>query len=109
MTWSTFKPPESGSNFRPAFFFLSRKQKKALSAVYAYCRRVDDMVDIPGNDDPADSIKSWREEITRLYQGKPACAISRNLLPAVSEYGLQAQDFLLIKGAKISIAISRMP
>lgn len=102
------KPPEAGSNFRPAFFFLSRKQKKALSAVYAYCRRVDDIVDIPGNNDPADSINFWREEIGRLYQGKPACAISKNLLPAVSEYGLQKQDFLLIlDGVEKDITVSR--
>lgn len=107
MLKSVFKPPEAGSNFRPAFFFLSRKQKRALSAVYAYCRCVDDIVDIPGNDDPADSIKSWREEIGRLYQGKPTCAISKDLLPAVSEYGLQAQDFLLIlEGVEKDIAVS---
>ena len=107
MLKSVFKPPEAGSNFRPAFFFLSKKQKRALSAVYAYCRCVDDIVDVPGNNDPADSIKSWREEIGRLYQGKPTCEISKNLLPAVSEYGLQAQDFLLIlEGVEKDITVS---
>ncbi|MFH1619656.1 MAG: squalene/phytoene synthase family protein [bacterium] len=94
----TAKPPESGSNFRPAFFFLSKNRRAALSAVYAYCRAVDDIVDIPGGSPPEDGLDFWRQELERLFAGNPTCPVSEKLLPAVKEYGLEKEDFLLILG-----------
>lgn len=102
------RAPESGSSFRPAFFFLSGEQRRALSAVYAYCRHVDDIVDVPGNRDPSGLINFWKEEIGRLYEGSPTCGISRNLLPAVREYSLEKEAFLLIlEGVGMDLSVSK--
>lgn len=55
----------SRSNFAPAFRFLDREQKRAMMAVYAFCRVVDDCVDgnMPANEKIA-RLSSWRENLT---------------------------------------------
>ena len=39
------KTNKSGSSFLPAFYFLGKEKKMALTALYAFCREVDDIVD----------------------------------------------------------------
>src|SRR5690349_1512375 len=58
---------QSGSNFYFSFFSLPKEQREAITAVYAFCREVDDAVDRPGLQDPAQEIARWREEIARTY------------------------------------------
>ncbi len=104
----TSKKPEAGSNFYPAFFFLSGSQRKALSAVYAYCRHVDDIVDVPSRRSTEDSIAFWRKELGLLYKGNPTCDISKRLLPAVAKYGLEQEAFLLIlEGVEKDLSVFR--
>jgi len=94
------RPPESGSNFRLGFLFLPRRKREALSAVYAFCRHVDDIVDsgeLPA-EEAARRLSVWREDIERLYAGgsqePPAHPLARNLKPFVEEFRLPKEGFL---------------
>ena len=68
----TSAPPaaEKKSNFFLGFLLLPKPKREALSAVYAYCRLIDDIVDegLP-KDEARRQLGVWREEIERLYQG----------------------------------------
>jgi len=102
------KRPEAGSSFRPAFFFLPKTKYRALSAVYAFCRAVDDAVDEPGPVPPREAMTQWRERLDRLYAGAPDCDITRALAAPIAEFGLKKEHFLLvIEGMEMDIATTR--
>ena len=62
---------KSRSNFFYAFLVLPRAQREAIYACYAFCRIVDDAVDL-GQDRAAQraELARWREEIARVYEGR---------------------------------------
>lgn len=67
----------SDSNFKFAFLFLKPEQQRALRTVYAYCRRVDDIVDEleagggpAGKAAAATALQHWRQRIASLYEGR---------------------------------------
>jgi phytoene synthase len=73
------------SNFGAAFFFLDKKQKAALGAVYAFCRTADDTVDGCLPDAPA-RLAALRADIENIFAGRAGNAPA--LAAAVREYGL---------------------
>lgn len=88
---------QSGSSFTFSFLFLPPERREAMTALYAFCREVDDVVDEPG--DPAlahTRLAWWREEIGRLYHATPQHPVTRALAPAVARYGLAEEHFLEI-------------
>lgn len=93
----------SGTSFYGAMRVLPREKRDAMYAIYAYCREVDDVADDPAP--PADKIRrlqEWREEVDRLYAGRPTYTTTRALLGPVRRYGLEKKDFLaLIEGMEI--------
>jgi phytoene synthase len=97
---------EKSSNFYLGFFFLSKEQREALSAVYAYCRLIDDVVDsqeLPKDESRA-QLRFWREEVERLYEGKPTHPISRRLAGPIKSFGLEKKDFLeMIRGCEMDL------
>jgi len=76
-------PAEKSSNFFLGSRCCLRPKKEALSAVYAYCRLIDDIVDsgsLP-KEEARKMLGFWREEIDRLYAGTPRIrsrAVSRS-------------------------------
>jgi 15-cis-phytoene synthase len=59
----------SGSNFYYSFFFLPPDRRDAMHAVYAFCRKVDSVVDEPEpGSNPHDRLRRWREELGSLYR-----------------------------------------
>lgn len=101
---------EKGSNFFLGFFFLSREKREALSAVYQYCRFIDDIVDSGSlsRDEAGRMLAFWEEEISRLYAGTPTHSISRRLLPAVERYALPQAEFCeMIRGCKMDLEQTR--
>jgi len=59
----------SGSNFYYSFFFLPPDRRKAMHAVYAFCREVDSTVDDPApGSDPRARLARWREDVAALYR-----------------------------------------
>ena len=66
------KAAASGSSFYYSFLFLPRERRRAITALYAFCREVDDVVDETA--DPqlaATKLAWWRVEVANLYAGKP--------------------------------------
>lgn len=89
------KAASSGSSFYYSFLFLPPQQRKAITALYAFCREVDDVVD--ECQDPQVAITKlqwWREEVTNLYAGKPQHPVGQALLPHLEHFNL-SQEYLL--------------
>ena len=78
---------KSHSNFFYAFLCLPRLQREALYAVYAFCRIVDDAVDV-GHDRAAQrkELERWRQEIVQVFEGSPEHPVARRLQEAVRLY-----------------------
>jgi 15-cis-phytoene synthase len=85
----------SRSNFYFAFLTLPRPRREALYAVYAFCRTVDDIVDLGeerGLDRARaqDQLEHWRREVGRCYApaGVPQEPIAQRLALAVRQFGI---------------------
>jgi phytoene synthase len=83
----------SSSNFYYAFKLLPPERRRALYAVYAFCRFVDDIADEDSIRDPAALLARWREELDRVYGGAPTRAISRALADAARRFSIPRQCF----------------
>jgi phytoene synthase len=78
---------KSRSNFFYAFLCLPRPQREAIYAVYAFCRIVDDAVDLGGERaEQRAELRRWREEIARVYEGVPAHPAAQRLQAAVRDF-----------------------
>ena len=74
------KAAQSGSSFYYAFLFLPPERRRAITALYAFCREVDDAVDEPSEASVARvRLAWWRDEVARLYAGKPEHPVTRAL------------------------------
>jgi phytoene synthase len=83
------KAAQSGSSFYYSFLFLPPERRRAITALYAFCREVDDAVDEPS--DPAvarTKLAWWRTEIAQLYAGNPQHPVSKALQPCIVPYGI---------------------
>jgi phytoene synthase len=83
--------PEAKSNFKAAFVFLSTEKRDALSAVYGYCRAVDDAVDEPSETTPTENVNFWREETDRLYSGNPTHKITKALIEPIELFDIKKE------------------
>jgi phytoene synthase len=86
---------QSGSSFYYSFLFLPPEQRSAITALYAFCREVDDVVDECSDSGVARrKLTWWREEVARLYAGNPQIPVTKALLAPIQRYNL-AQEHLL--------------
>ena len=79
------KAAASGSSFYYSFLFLPAERRRAITALYAFCREVDDVVDSVA--DPqlaATRLAWWRQEVARLFAGDPQHPVTRALRPALA-------------------------
>ena len=82
------KAASSGSSFYYSFLFLPPERRRAITALYAFCREVDDVVDeIEDQQVARTKLAWWRIEVGNLYAGKPQHPVTRALEPALEEYG----------------------
>jgi phytoene synthase len=85
------KAAASGSSFYYAFLFLPPERRRAITALYAFCREVDDVVDDCADPQLAQAALAWwRAEIANLYAGRPQHPVTRALAPALEPYGITA-------------------
>jgi 15-cis-phytoene synthase len=103
------KAAKSGSSFYYAFLFLPPPRRAAITAFYAFCREVDDVVDEVS--DPglaATKLSWWRKEVAASYQGSPSHPVMKALMPLAHEYGITAAHMLaVIDGCQMDIEQSR--
>lgn len=87
----------SGTSFYWAMRLLPAIKRRAMFAVYAFCREVDDIAD-DGDTLTAKrlGLADWRDEVERLFNGRPRRAITRELLPFLTTFDLQKVDFIAI-------------
>jgi len=105
------KAAASGSSFYYSFLFLPPERRRAITALYAYCREVDDVVDECTDTGVARAkLAWWRDEVGNLFAGRPQHPVTRALAPAVDGYGLQQQHMLaLIEGMAMDLDYNRYP
>ena len=105
------KAAASGSSFYYSFMFLPAARRRAITALYAYCREVDDVVDECTDPGVARTkLAWWRDEVARLYAGHPHHPVARALADVVELYGI-TQDQLLsvIDGMAMDLDYNRYP
>ncbi|MBC7698520.1 MAG: presqualene diphosphate synthase HpnD [Bacteroidia bacterium] len=103
------KTAKSGSSFYYSFKFLTPQKRDAITALYAFCREVDDIADECTELHIAQTKLSWwRTEIENLYLGKPQHPVSKALLPNIATYQLDAQHFIeIIDGMEMDLNFNR--
>jgi len=78
---------KSRSNFFYAFLCLPRAQREAIYACYAFCRIVDDAVDlVQDRGAQRRELQHWRDEIARVYEGRPEHPAGQRLQVAVRRF-----------------------
>ena len=89
------KAAASGSSFYYSFMFLPPDKRRAITALYAFCREVDDVVDESTDEQVArTTLNWWRAQVAEIYGGKPQHPVALALVPMVKKYNL-AQEHLL--------------
>lgn len=103
------KTVASGSSFYYSFLFLPPPRRQAITALYAFCREVDDVVDECS--DPAMArakLAWWRTEIGALYAGQPSHPVTQALAVSLQQFSLpQEQLHEIIDGMEMDLDQSR--
>ena len=110
-TYVQQKAAASGSSFYYAFLFLPPPRRAAITAFYAFCREVDDVVDEvrdPGV--AAAKLSWWQAEVGRAFDGAPTHPVTQALLPWAARFGIQAGQLLaVIEGCQMDLTQTRHP
>jgi phytoene synthase len=98
----------SRSSFYYAFVLLPPERRRALHAVYAFCRFIDDIADDESIREPALLLKRWREELDRVYAGAPTRALSRALADSARRFNIPRDLFEeIINGVEMDLSRKR--
>jgi phytoene synthase len=99
----------SGTSFYYSFLFLPPERRRAITALYAFCREVDDVVDEVS--DPAlarTKLAWWRREIGAVFTGSPQHPVALALKPVVATYRLPEAHFqTVIDGMAMDLDCNR--
>ena len=98
----------SRSSFYYAFILLTAERRRALNAVYAFCRFIDDIADDESIREPAALLTRWREELDRVYAGVPTRALSRALADSARRFAIPRVHFEeIIAGVEMDLSRTR--
>ena len=105
------KAAQSGSSFYYSFMFLPPERRRAITALYAFCREVDDAVDEPADPQVARAkLDWWRHEVARLYAGQAQHPVTRALVPAIGPFNIrQRQLGEIMDGMEMDLTQNRYP
>ena len=103
------KAAASGSSFYYSFLFLPPERRRAITALYAFCREIDDVVDECHDAQiAATKLAWWRQEVAKLYAGKPEHPVTQALLPVIAEFAVPQEQLLeIIDGMEMDLQQSR--
>ena len=103
------KAAQSGSSFYYSFLFLPPERRRAITALYAFCREVDDIVDECSDAAIARTkLAWWRKEIAAMLAGTPTHPVARALQPHVATYGLESAHLnAIIDGMEMDLDQTR--
>ncbi len=99
------KASRSGSSFYYSFVFLEPERRRAITALYAFCREIDDVVD--DTTDPylaRVKLAWWRTEIAALFDGRPSHPVTRAMAACLPRYNLPKELlFEIVDGMEMDL------
>ncbi|MEW6760920.1 MAG: presqualene diphosphate synthase HpnD [Pseudomonadota bacterium] len=103
------KTAQSGSSFYYSFLFLPPERRRAITALYAFCREVDDTVDETSDASVARiKLAWWRTEVSSMYKGTPTHPVTQALQPHIATYKLEEQHLqAIVDGMEMDLDQSR--
>lgn len=102
---------KSASNLALAFVLLPKARRDGMSALYAFCREVDDVADeetVPVSE-RRKRLADWRADLCRAFgTDLPQFPVNRELQPVIRQYGLALAHFEeLLKGVELDLDVTR--
>lgn len=103
------KTAQSGSSFTLSFLFLPKTKRHAMTALYAFCREVDDVVDECTDYEVAQTkLNWWKTEIENLFNHQAQHPVTKALTPIVAQFHLSKEHFLeIIDGMEMDLKFNR--
>ena len=103
------KAAASGSSFYYAFLFLPKDRRAAITAFYAFCREIDDVVDEVTDPGVAGTkLAWWQTEVGKAFAGQATHPVMQALMPWTAVYGITASHLLaVIEGCQMDLAQNR--
>jgi 15-cis-phytoene synthase len=91
------KAVASGSSFYYAFLFLPAPRRAAITAFYAFCREVDDVVDeMVDAGVAATKLAWWKGEVAQAFAGQPSHPVMKALMPHTAAYRVEARHLATV-------------
>lgn len=99
------KTAKSGSSFYYSFLFLPKNKRLAITALYAFCREVDDIADAEmDNNIKLVKLEWWRSEIESLFEGSANHPVTQALISPIKDFNLEKQYFIeIIDGMEMDL------
>ncbi|OHC66901.1 MAG: squalene synthase HpnD [Rhodocyclales bacterium GWA2_65_19] len=96
---------QSGSSFYYSFMFLEPPRRQAITALYAFCREVDDVVDeCPDAAVSRAKLAWWRSEVQALYEGRASHPVTQALTVSLKHFYLPREQLLeIIDGMEMDL------
>jgi phytoene synthase len=103
------KAAASGSSFYYAFLFLPKPRRAAITAFYAFCREVDDVVDEVTDPGVAQTkLAWWRSEVAKSFAGKPEHPVMKAVMACAGDYGIEERQLqAVIDGCQMDLEQTR--
>ncbi|TDN55706.1 farnesyl-diphosphate farnesyltransferase [Azoarcus indigens] len=103
------KAAKSGSSFYYSFMFLPPERRQAITALYAFCREVDDVVDECKDVSLAQTkLQWWRQEVERVHGGEPTHPVGHALKDVGSRFSMPREQLLeIIDGMAMDLSQTR--
>jgi phytoene synthase len=103
------KAAGSGSSFYYAFLFLPPPRRAAITAFYAFCREVDDVVDeVSDPSVAATKLQWWRKEVAQAYAGQATHPVMQALMPLCADFDIRAEHLnAVIEGCQTDLEQTR--